>query len=242
MNKLLENRFNKSTFTLVIVFLINIYLLDVQAQEIPDYKNKNLSTENRVADLLSRMTLEEKIAQMSMLSLRKLKTDKNGEVTDKSLKALFKGQSSGCLESPFISVEEIAKYSEAADKYLRENTRLGIPAIQIAECLHGQLAFGATIFPQAIAQGSTWNTDLIKKMGETIAKEATLSGVDQALSPLFDLARDPRYGRVEECFGEDPYHVSEMGKAFVIGVCRDLPKYLKIIFLRIILCVQLSTL
>ena len=84
--------------------------------------------------------------------------------------------------------------------------------------MHGQLAFGATIFPQAIAQGSTWNPELIRKMGEVIAKEATASGVDQALSPLFDLARDPRYGRVEECFGEDPFHVAEMGKAFVIGM------------------------
>ena len=164
------------------------------------------------------MTLEEKIAQMSMVSLRKLTTDKDGRVTEISLKKLFNGQSPGCLESPFIGVEEIAKYSEAADRYLREETRLGIPAIQIAECLHGQLAFGATIFPQAIAQGSTWNPDLIRKMGEVIAAEASLSGVDQALSPLFDLARDPRYGRVEECYGEDPCLVAEMGKAFVTGM------------------------
>jgi len=190
----------------------------LRAQEDLPYKNADLSVQERVDDLLSRMTLDEKINQMSMLSLRKLKTTSQGDVTEGSLEKLFNGQSTGCLESPFIGVEEIAKYSEAADKYLRENTRLGIPAIQIAECLHGQLAFGATIFPQAIAQGSTWNTALIKKMGETIAKEATASGVDQALSPLFDLARDPRYGRVEECFGEDPYHVAEMGKAFVIGM------------------------
>jgi beta-glucosidase len=190
----------------------------INAQDNFLYKNAELSVQQRVDDLLSHMTLDEKIAQMSMLSLSKLETDKDGNVTDKSLKKLFDGQSVGCLESPFIGVEEIAKYSEAADKYLRKNTRLGIPAIQIAECLHGQLAFGATIFPQAIAQGSTWNTELIRKMGEVIAKEATLSGVDQALSPLFDLARDPRYGRVEECFGEDPFHVAEMGKAFVIGM------------------------
>ena len=218
MKVILERHSSNSKKLLLIFTLVLFSFSGIIAQENILYKNAELSVKLRVADLLSRMTLEEKISQMSMLSLSKLKTDKNGVVTDKSLKALFKGQSSGCLESPFISVEEIAKYSEAADKYLRENTRLGIPAIQIAECLHGQLAFGATIFPQAIAQGSTWNTDLIKEMGETIAKEATLSGVDQALSPLFDLARDPRYGRVEECFGEDPYHVSEMGKAFVIGM------------------------
>ncbi len=190
----------------------------INAQESFQYKNSELTVQQRVDDLLSRMTLDEKISQMSMLSLRKLKTDKGGVITKSSLKRLFNGQSTGCLESPFIGVEEIAKYSEASDRYLRENTRLGIPAIQIAECLHGQLTFGATIFPQAIAQGSTWNPELIRKMGEVIAKEATSSGVDQALSPLFDLARNPRYGRVEECFGEDPFHVAEMGKAFVIGM------------------------
>ena len=191
------------------------------SQTILPYKNPELSIKERVQDLLSRMTLEEKIEQMSMKSLSKLKTNKEGEVTQESLEALFKGQSIGCLESPFIGVEEIAKFSEAADTYLRTKTRLGIPGIQIAECLHGQLAFGATIFPQAIALGSTWNPDLIKKMGEVIAKEASAGGVDQALSPLFDLARDPRYGRVEECYGEDPFHVAEMGKSFVIGMQGD---------------------
>ena len=74
------------------------------------------------------------------------------------------------MESPFVGVDEISKVSEAADTYLRENTRLGIPALQIAECLHGQLAFGATIFPQAISQGSTWNPELIQQMAEIIAE------------------------------------------------------------------------
>jgi len=209
-----SSQYLRFLFATVIVFSV----LFSNAQP---YKNANLTTELRVSDLLSRMTLDEKVGQMTMLSLSRLKTDKNGEVTQRSLEKLFKGNSIGCLESPFIGVEEIAKYSEAADNYLRRKTRLGIPAIQIAECLHGQLAFGATIFPQAIAQGSTWNPELIKKMGEVIALEASSGGVDQALSPLFDLARDPRYGRVEECFGEDPFHVAEMGKAFVIGMQGD---------------------
>ena len=120
-----------------------------------------------------------------------------------------------------VGVDQISILSEAADNYLRGNTRLGIPAFQIAECLHGQFAFGATIFPQAIAQGSTWNSDLIQRMAGIIAEEASLSGVDQALSPLFDLARDPRYGRVEECYGEDPFHVAKMGIAFVTGMQGD---------------------
>lgn len=189
-------------------------------QQMP-YKNSSLSVEERVEDLLGRMTLEEKISQMNMLSLNSLHPDINGDLPLDSLDKLFKGKSIGCLESPFTGVDEIARLSEAADNYFREHTRLGIPAIQIAECLHGQLAFGATIFPQALAQGSTWNTDLIMKMAGVIAGEASLSGVDQALSPLFDLARDPRYGRVEECYGEDPFHVAEMGKAFVVGMQGD---------------------
>lgn len=189
-----------------------------QKKNKPLYKDSNLAVEVRVKDLLVRMTLDEKISQMNMLSLKHLKFDKKGRVTKKSLDSLFKAGSIGTLESPFIGVDQIAALSEAADTYLRKNTRLGIPAIQIAECLHGQLAFGATIFPQTVGQGSTWNPDLIKKMGATIAYEASLSGVDQALSPIFDLARDPRFGRAEESFGEDPYLVTEMGKAFVIGM------------------------
>jgi len=185
------------------------------------YMNANIGVEERVNDLITRMTLEEKVAQMNMAQLSKIKLDDNGNIIKASLDSLFKGQSIGCLESPFVGVDQISLLSEAADKYLRENTRLGIPALQIAECLHGQLAFGATIFPQAIAQGSTWNPDLIQRMAGIIAEEASLSGVDQALSPLFDLARDPRYGRVEECYGEDPFHVAKMGIAFVTGMQGD---------------------
>ena len=207
-------------FTILSFVFFTSQAQKIKRQNFP-YKDSGLSVEVRVNDLLERMTLEEKISQMNMLSLNKLKLDKNGKVSQKSLDSLFKGGSIGTLESPFIGVDEISKLSEAADNYLRKNTRLGIPAIQIAECLHGQLAFGATIFPQTIAQGSTWNPELIKKMGATIAQEASLSGVDQALSPIFDLARDPRYGRVEECFGEDPFHVAEMGISFVIGMQGD---------------------
>lgn len=195
------------------------FMLDVtSAKNIVPYKNPTLSVEERTQDLLSRMTLQEKVDQLNMKSLNRLKLDKKGEIIDSSLVKLFAGRSIGCLESPFIEHDKIATYSEAADNYLRTKTRLGIPAIQIAECLHGQMALGTTIFPQALGLGCTWNPSLIQEMASVIAEEASLSGVDQALSPLFDLARDPRYGRVEECYGEDPYLVKEMGKAFVIGM------------------------
>lgn len=170
------------------------------------YKNARAPVEARVRDLLDRMTLEEKVGQMSMNSL---KGSLNNPIAY------------GVCESPFITVNEIASLSVQAKKYAREKTRLGIPPIQIGECLHGQLASGATIFPQAIAQGSTWNPMLIKQMGSVIAYEAASSGVDQALSPLFDLIRDPRFGRVEECYAEDPYLVSQLGSAFVTGMQGD---------------------
>lgn len=170
------------------------------------YKDPKAPVEKRVADLLKRMTLEEKVGQMSMSSLGEGKRSKIGF---------------GVLASPFSNVYDVAKQSIAAKKYAREQTRLGIPPLQIGECLHGQLAAGATTFPQAIAQGSTWNPELIEKMGATIAYEASTSGVDQALSPLFDLIRDARYGRVEECFAEDPYLVGQLGSAFVRGMQGD---------------------
>lgn len=204
----------KMSLALTLSFMLGV----TGAKNIVPYKNSALSIEERTQDLLSRMTLQEKVDQLNMKSLNKLKLDKKGNITDSSLVKLFDGRSIGCLESPFIEHDKIATYSEAADNYLRTKTRLGIPAIQIAECLHGQMALGTTIFPQALGLGCTWNPSLIREMASVIAEEASLSGVDQALSPLFDLARDPRYGRVEECYGEDPYLVKEMGKAFVIGM------------------------
>ncbi len=167
------------------------------------YKDASADIDSRVEDLLGRMTLDEKIAQMNM----------NGMDAYRSL-----SDGVGVVESPFTTVEDIARMSAETKQFAREHTRLGIPPIQIGECLHGQLAKGATIFPQAIAQGCTWNPGLIEEMASAIALEASASGVDQALSPLFDLARDPRYGRTEECYGEDPCLVAEMGLAFVEGM------------------------
>ncbi len=195
-------------------------------QKLP-YQNSELSTDERVKDLVGRMTIEEKIQQMLKVSLAELKQDNDGNITEESLEKLFNGESIGCLDPPRwneltnqpVNVADIAKFSEAADNYLRNKTRLGIPAIQVdLGGIHGQLAYDATIFPQTIGQGSTWNTGLITKMAELMAGEAKLTGCDQFFAPLFDIARDPRYGRVEECFGEDPFHVAEMGKAFIIGL------------------------
>lgn len=182
---------------------VTVCLSVAVASHAQTYKDPNASIDERVEDLLGRMTLEEKIAQMNMNGMGEYRQLPHG---------------AGVVESPFISVQEIARMSSETKRYAREHTRLGIPPIQIGECLHGQLAMGATIFPQAIAQGSTWNPALVERMASVIALEASASGVDQALSPLFDLAREPRYGRTEECYGEDPYLVARMGVAFVEGM------------------------
>lgn len=223
----MESRYKKTISIKVLLSLLTVLLSgSLQGQTLP-YKNPDLKIEERVNDLIQRMTIEEKVNQMLKLTLENLKQDEKGNVTKESLETLFKGQSIGCLDPPRIDIDGVAKYSEAADQYLRKNTRLGIPAIQVElSGMHGILAYGATNFPQTIGQGSTWNPELIRRMAEVIAYEGSLAGCDQAFSPLFDLARDPRYGRVEECFGEDPYLVAEMGKAFVIGMQGD-PKITK---------------
>jgi len=203
LNFATESRLKPIAFAMkrTIISLLAIpFLFCASAQT---YKNADAPVDARVEDLLSRMTLEEKVQQLTMHGLGAF--PHIGEVV-------------GVCDSPFEGLEQIANQSKAAKKHAKENTRLGIPPIQIAECLHGLLAYGATIYPQAIAQGSTWNPELIERMSAQIAEEASSVGVDQALSPLFDLIRDPRYGRNEECYAEDPYLVAEIGKAFVTGM------------------------
>ncbi|HRO47147.1 glycoside hydrolase family 3 N-terminal domain-containing protein [Agriterribacter sp.] len=218
---------NRLVYLIVVLFSSGTLFLSPLSAQILPYRNSALKVEDRVNDLLSRMTIEEKVRQMLKLDLADLKQDEKGNITRESLEKLFQGESIGCLDPVIADIDRIARFSEAADQYLRKNTRLGIPAIQVdLGGIHGQLAHGATNFPQSIGQGSTWNPGLIKKMAEVIAYEAGLTGCDQLFAPLFDVGRDPRYGRIEECFGEDPYLVAEMGKAFVIGLQGD-PKITK---------------
>lgn len=203
LNFATESRLKPIAFAMkrTIISLFAIPLLFCASAQ--TYKNADAPVDARVEDLLSRMTLEEKVQQLTMHGLSAF--PHIGEVV-------------GVCDSPFEGLELIANQSKEAKKHAKEKTRLGIPPIQIAECLHGLLAYGATIYPQAIAQGSTWNPELIERMSAQIAEEASSVGVDQALSPLFDLIRDPRYGRNEECYAEDPYLVAEIGKAFVTGM------------------------
>ena len=180
------------------------------------YRNPRYSMEQRVKDLLERMTLEEKVRQMGYADCAQFA--KNGKFSDKLAKAFFRTLGVGGLRDPQMTPKTGAKLVNAIQKFLMNSTRLGIPALIHSECLHGHMSPQATIFPQAIGLASSWNTTLLKKISAAAAQEARAVGVCQAFSPNLDLARDPRWGRVEETYGEDPYLVSRMGVAYVAGL------------------------
>ena len=167
----------------------------------------------RVSDLVGRMTLEEKVRQMGMVRFAELL--KSGSVSTRALKEHIARLGAGCLDTPRIESKANARAINAVQRYLVEKTRLGIPAVVVDETIHGHMSPGATVFPQAIALGSTWNPRLVARVAAVAAKEARAVGVNQALGPDLDLARDPRWGRVEETYGEDPYLVSRIGAAYV---------------------------
>ena len=116
---------------------------------------------------------------------------------------------------------EDAMRRNTAQEWIAKNTRLGIPILFHGEALHGAVRKGATDFPQAVALGSTWNPELLKEMFTTVGMEARASGNALVLAPVLDLSRDPRYGRVEEMYSEDPYLVGQLGVAAVLGLQGD---------------------
>ena len=189
------------------------------SQKLP-YKNPKLPVEERVNDLLSRMTLEEKFWQLFMIPgdlSDENENYKNGifgfQVSTKAKSAKITEQildygNSGTPESVAEKINEI-------QKYFVENTRLGIPIIPFDEALHGLVRDGATAFPQAIGLAATWNTDLMSEVANAIALEVKTRGIRQILSPVINIARDVRWGRVEETYGEDPFLTSQMGIAFI---------------------------
>jgi beta-glucosidase len=180
------------------------------------YRDASLPVEARVRDLLDRMTLEEKVRQMSMTDAGQFL--RGGGPSPQAIREYFGDRGIGCLQDPRAEAATNARTINAIQKHLVERTRLGIPALVISECLHGHMSGGTTIFPQAIGLASTWNPDLLQRMGSTIAREARAIGVAQALAPDLDLARDPRWGRVEETYGEDPYLVARMAVAYIRGM------------------------
>lgn len=193
------------------------------------YQDPDLSPKERTRDLLSRMTLEEKAAQMVGIWNGKtdLLVDENGEFNiNKALEAFKEGHGLGQVGRPNDAgggkdARQQVQLTNAIQKFFIENSRLGIPVFFHEECLHGLMAQNATSFPQPVALAGTFNPGLIEKLYGLTAEEARVRGAHQALTPVVDVVRELRWGRVEETFGEDPFLVSEMGKAAVKGFQGD---------------------
>jgi beta-glucosidase len=212
----------------------------LEAQAFP-YQDPSLPIDQRVADLLGRMTLDEKIAQMQGIwQTKNLIQDGRGQFSADAAAQNFP-HGLGQISRPGDRVgspaangtpiaagakanvanrdgSEAAEYANAAQKWAVERTRLGIPLLLHEEALHGFVARGATSFPQAIALASTWDPALVERVMSVASREMRLRGAQLALAPVVDIARDPRWGRSEETFGEDPYLAGEIGVSAIRGL------------------------
>lgn len=200
------------------------------------YKSVDLPAEQRVLDLLSRMTLEEKAAQMVGIWQKKgeMLVDAEGKFDlAKARSAFASGNVIGQVGRPSDAggtghepekgrgPRAQAELTNAIQRFFIEESRLGIPVVFHDECLHGHAAVGGTSFPQPIGLAATFDTELVEQLYTMTALETRSRGTHQALTPVVDVARDARWGRVEETFGEDPYLVSRMGVAAVRGFQGD---------------------
>lgn len=189
------------------------------------YQNSHGSIEERTEDLLSRMTWEEKAAQLqSLLPFKDWRTYIQASLEERIAMveanpdeeaAMFGSLSIFLRELP---PERAARKANRIQQAARERTRLGIPPIIHDEGLHGLLANDGTSFPQSIGMASSWEPELLEEIAHAIGKEALTRGIRQLLSPTINIARDPRCGRTEETYGEDPYLTASMARAFVRGV------------------------
>jgi beta-glucosidase len=202
------------------VLFLFLLLPPAVAQSVPDYKNPALPVDRRVADLLGRMTLDEKIAQISGFGHPSTDyLDASGHFDPAKAEPLFRnglGQTGriGLHRTPRNSAE----IYNAIQHYLLEHTRLGIPALFSDEALHGFMQDGSTSFPQALGLASTWDPDLVHQVFTAAADEGRSRGGTYVFTPVLDLAREPRWGRTEETYGEDPYLISRMGVAAITGL------------------------
>ncbi len=210
----------KNLLAILLLALISFNFLSCNKKDELKYKDPTIPTEERVEDLLSRMTLEEKFWQLFMIP---------GDMSDgkeKYRNGIFgfqvaaKGKSGNSAEQLLdytgggVAVET-AELINNIQRYFVEETRLGIPIIAFDEALHGLVRPGATAFPQAIALAATWDTAMVGSVANAIAIETKNRGIRQILSPVVNIARDVRWGRVEETYGEDPYLTSRLGVAFM---------------------------
>jgi beta-glucosidase len=202
----------------------------------PIYKDATKPTNERVSDLVSRMTLDEKAAQILCVWQQRnaYLFDANGQVDVAKIKANLPnvlGQVARPSESPkgpmggvSRNARQMAEITNGIQKYFVEQTRLGIPVMFHEEALHGLPAKDATSFPQGIALASTFDDELAQRIFAAVALEVRSRGGHQVLAPVVDVARDPRWGRFEETFGEDPYLASRLGVAATRGFQGDVSK------------------
>ena len=202
----------------------------------PLYKDPRQPVDRRVDDLLARMTLDEKVAQLETIWEQKSKVQTaDGHFSPQSASQAFpngiggiarpsdrrgvtlSNGAAGASATVNRDARDTAEYVSAAQHWAVEHTRLGIPILMHEEALHGYVAPGATSFPQAIALASTWDPELVTRVFSVAAREMRARGAFLALAPVVDIARDPRWGRIEETYGEDPYLVGTMGLAAIRG-------------------------
>ena len=199
----------------------------------PTYTRADAPIASRVADLLKRMTLEEKVAQLESNSTLPPVSPipvgptpafgivKNGDVDEGVAKrALSLGIGAFSIVSFGTGLTAVEQSAQAnlIQTWVLKNTRLAIPVLFQGEALHGAVIGGATSFPQAIGLGSTWDRPLLREMFAVVGNQSRAAGVSMVLAPVLDLAREPRFGRIEEMYSEDPYLVGELGSAAVQGL------------------------
>ncbi len=187
------------------------------------FRDPSVPVEQRIKDLLGRMTLEEKVTQLQQFPI--FGCDANAAdfakktIGEKELDAAFRGTSYGAVFSPIgVHARDTLRLSKAVHEYGLKRTRLGVPMINLHCTMHGVLSLDTTVFPQFIAQAATWNSELVQEMAAAIGQEAAALGLSHGMGPGLELARDPRWGRVEETYGECPYLSSRLCVAFVRGI------------------------
>ena len=205
---------------------VPVVAVPVAAADGPAWRDKSLPVAARVKDLLARMTLEEKVAQLGGVWQKKAALQDEKGIFDPAKAKAVLGSGIGQVSRPSeITMpggpgrgpREAVAYVNAVQKFLVEGTRLGIPAMFHEEAVHGFVAPGATNFPVPIGLASTWDVDLMERVMTVAAREARARGIQEVLAPVLDLARDPRWGRTEETYGEDPYLTTRLGVAAIRG-------------------------
>ncbi|QQS49349.1 MAG: glycoside hydrolase family 3 C-terminal domain-containing protein [Acidobacteriota bacterium] len=189
----------------------------------PVYRNPGVGVDERVSDLLGRMTLDEKVAQLVCLWINKPQVgapsgsmpDRGDFSPEKAAIVMKNGIGQIARQRERKDPRDSAIFANAVQKWLIDNTRLGIPAILHDEALHGHMAQGSTHFPVPLALAASWDTELMTRIFTVAALETRIRGGHQVLGPNLDIAREPRWGRAEETYGEDPYLISRMGVAVV---------------------------